>query len=407
MIRLLMTIPVLLLVSVVQAEHPDGIGNNDEVSITVNAISNALEELQTNQAELTKLELRVLLQNKSGLLDDRMAASELYVLARAYFQKGDYAEAARIAESGLDVSPKSFAGSKCHLLLGNLCMAKGEFALAEKQFRVADEAIKVLIAEKPHDELSRMRVILLERVGYCASISDHTAKSAEAYRELVETPELALFIEDERLLNANVELAREATSRNDVKAAAVYYSQVEAIAKSDKVSAEYAIRVLYERVRATWPDVASSDRVQSIETLWNDPRFRNTRGVLDVGDELNFHYFFTVPIRRKQFESVSKELISRIRVYVKMSKSVPKELDSLYGVSLLLAIDSYRAQSNAPLADELVKEFEAAYRGRDLPMSFPKDRPAAQIDRIPYIYHSSTPNHFLQSQQRLLDIRDL
>lgn len=393
------------------SEHPTDNGNDDETSLITNSALNLVEGMQTSVAEMTKLELRVLMQAKSGLLERPVAAGEFYVLARAYFNQGNYPEAARIAECGIDVSPDSFAGSRCHLLLGNLCMAKGEFVHATKQFRLADESVQALLKEKSHDDYLRMRVILLERIGYCAFLANDQKLSTNAYRELVDSPALAPFAEADRLLNANVELAREAASRQDNSTAASYYSRVEVIANSESVSAERAIRILYEKVRSQWPDAQNTERVAALKKLWNEPRFRDTKGVIVIGDELSFNYYFSTPVQHKVFDQHIDqhitELLKRIRPLMENTKTITREFDCIYGVSLILAIDSYRAQLRSKLSDELVQEFEKFYKDRDLPMSFPSDRPTPHIDRIPFIYRSSVPTHFERSQQRQQDKRDL
>ena len=388
-------------------------GATDDVSIVLNAISNAVDSLETSLAELSQRERRVVSQARLGLMDKRIAAVEHYALSSAYFNSGDYVETQRLAEAGIDWAPNSVTSAKCWIRIGHVAMTRREsFKQSVRAFQNADKVLQALIANKPNDELFKLRALVLDRMGFVCDCTQQPEQSCKYYQELLDTADVARCAGVEGIVVANQVLASNSAQIGDVKTSLKHYDVLAKLADSDKIPAEKALPLLILRIKTRWPDLAAADRIQAFEELWNSEKYRKEIGILVVGDELLSHFYFTRPINKLKFEKLFADFFARVdgfqQVFTKEQISAQvNSYDSVLGTALVMCADYSASKADKKASDRFVEMFDKAFKGRDPKFSIPVDRPEKRLASITLMYQSTMTKHWAAYQQRLKDLNDL
>ncbi len=388
-------------------------GATDDVSIVMNAISNAVDSLETSIAELTQRERRVVTQSSLGLMDKQTAAIELYALSTAYFNSSDFVEAERLAMAGTDLVPNSYIAAKCWTRVGHVAMTRREsFKLSVKAFQNADNILVALLADKPNDELFKSRALVLDRMGFVCDCTQQPEQSCKFYRELVDTPDVARCAGTERLLVANQVLASNYAQVGDVTTSLKFYDELARLSDSNKIPPEKALPLLISRIKTRWTDVDAPQRIQAFEDLWASDKYGRSVEILAVGDELLSHYYFTRPINKPRFEAVSELFFSRVNGFQQLY--TPNDIntrvnnfDSVLGTALVMSADYAGSKADKKAHDRFVDMFNKTFESTDPTFSIPVDRPQVRLSSISLIYQSNMTKHWAAYQQRLKDLKDL
>ncbi len=256
------------------AEEGGDEGATDDVAIMMNAISNAVDSLETSIAELTQRERRAVTQSSLGLMDKRVAAIELYALSTAYFNAGNYVEAERLAMAGTNLAPNSYIAAKCWIRVGHVAMTRRDsFKPSLKAFQNADKILVALLADKPNDELFKSRALVLDRMGFVCDCTQQPDESCKYYRELIDTPDVARCAGTERLLVSNQVLASNYAQVGDIKTSLRYYDELAKLADTNKIPPEKALPLLISRIKIRWSEENAPERIQAFEDLWVSDKY--------------------------------------------------------------------------------------------------------------------------------------
>lgn len=393
-----------------QEEKDDG--NTDELSIAANAASNAIDAMSVPIAELSQLETRIVLQFKAGVVAPDDAANRMYNLSVAYFHKKQWDEAKRLAADGVEYAPESLGAAKCLLMIGNLVMIEPDgFNRAAKVFSKADGILQELIAKRPNDQLFQYRSVMLNRLGFCYEY-ENPEMAIRAHTELLETPDVFRMAGEERIRGAVVSLAQISTRRGNMTDARKYFDKLADIANSKQTSPEDAVRYLYMRVNALWPQHDDPERLKCLEEMWKSERLAETSGILEVGDDLIAAYFFSEPMRKVEFDRVSKLQLSRIRSLLNRraadpSIPLPTRFESIHGTCLITATDFANGKLDRKKVIELTDEFIKVFENKEMLFSVPSHRPMADLQKLRTLYLITMPEHVKAILQRQQDIKDL
>lgn len=378
-------------------------GSGDPIAIFRDAISDAADALGVEEAAADWLakERRIATQSRLGLVSGDVSAARYYSLGRVYYQAFRYEKALVVLQRSIDAAPDSYGALQSLLLIGNIYYGNfADPARSVKPFQEADRLMVKLLADKSfqseesQDLLMNRRGTVLGRVGLAFSATGNTDESIRYLHMVTDSSELSASVSPTNLLIYNRQIGRIAAKKKDFPAQKAAYRAVGKLLDSGRIPPGKILSNRLEILRYTWPNPDDAKRIAALELLWQDENLVAARNIIDVGDELTMHYFFSDPTQVENFSRVSKELLSRIRKIIsKSNRKTFTEPDTLFVRNLLMAVDVARLQGETKNVTLLTQEFEKAYKGRSIRVGIPSNRPPSQAERLYTIYLTTMKDH--------------
>lgn len=371
-------------------------GLNDDVSRSLNAINNALSTLKTDVAELTLTERRVVTAVATGLMSREDAATKLYAVSSAYFEKGQYQEAERLGLLGLDYAPdNTVVEAKLLFRLGNISLATpGQFKDSVKLYDRADEAIQAIPGAEKNQELLSMRVTLLNRRGFVCDCTQQPELAVSYQKRLIDSPELFAIADPQAIQAAFRVVSTTEQKLGHLDEAEKYYTRYESLVKSDERFLDLCIPLLLQRIKTRWPDVNDPQRLSALKELWNESRFRKSPDILLVADEMVWQEYFSKRQSTSE-EAIAPQALEVLHGFLKQPGRKELQarittLDTIYLLFLIATLECREREQRADTVTKLKEELQTAFTDSGPMFRAGSDRNPGQLEVLVLKYRLLT-----------------
>lgn len=344
-------------------------------------------------------------------------AAELYAIAEKHLALSDFPEATRVAQECADMAPATLLAARCWALCGDASAGtQPQLPLSTRYWERANRFLDSRLQQSPDDKESlSLKAQILLKLGLAEARFQRFDTAAQHLRELIADGPLSPYVEGTARLRAQLALSNllslpVATEESEKLRQAAWD-----LALSDAIPPAEALRELRNSLPATLreestrfaptpaPMIQSPTRLESLQTLWNTPRFQGLTDWYSVGDELTSEYYFHQPRQLADFEIVSRLLLAELpKTITALSpeSSDRENLESILATNLLLATSTAQERGDQSEVVRLTEKFESTFQGRDVRFIAPLDRPAQRMHRIGEIYRTTMLGHVEQMKQR-------
>ncbi|MCA9060118.1 MAG: hypothetical protein KDA85_16535 [Planctomycetaceae bacterium] len=381
-------------------------GVQNEVLIFLNSVRNSATDagVPLTLAELSGQENLVYGAARTGVMDSKEAATKLYDLGRMYWEATEYDNALRVLEKATEVAPKSFAAGQAWILIGSTYY--GNLVQPERSIEPFQEAEKVLShlaadaktmeVEESRRTIYRLQGLLAGRLAFAHSVAGESERSAECYRRLLETPELAEAANPTWLLEANRQLADAAVKAGDQKAAGRYSLAADEILAKAPLHRDLKIGLQLESINRRFPNPDDPKRLKELQAIWDDPANEASVAVLRVGHELCLVWYFASPQEKAKLKSLFSEFFSRVKTIREISDAAVQLTEKSAYVNMTLLAISFCSQQKIKGVnpDEVVKAFKKEIADRDLIISISPTQSNVRRETIAGVLRQIYLEHF-------------
>ena len=385
-------------------------GAKDALSLSLNALTNAAENSGVAAMSLPAQEASILAKTRTGLMAKQDGAAALHQVALGYFRNSDVAESQRIHEMAIEMAPNSLTAAQSWSRIAELTFLEQDAAAAIKPYSNAKEIIDRLVEEATASE-SELSIDLLRTkgtvLGWMASMSFYSGDNAAAERyeqEFVDAPGVAEAVDPSFALSANRKLATFAKERGDLEAVKKYSKAVDRIVQSSDMGIGRKISLLRESLRNRSSGPEDKEYLAAMEAMWNNPKYFPYKEILNIGDELCLAYFFSKPIRQKEFVSTAKEFRARLLLH-RSEDTLMKELaaDTMFVRHSLMVTEYAATYGDSGLQSKDVRrEFQEASGDGEVTLGVPAwTNSSERLSRFVSIFQKRFPAAYAEFEKKV------